>query len=94
MMSLTALSTDAMLPALPQIGSELGVQNANDRQLVVSVLFLGLAFGVVGSLSRLISMPLGTVIGQRYNGTVLPLVAGMALLYGLCIFAVRWAESD
>jgi DHA1 family bicyclomycin/chloramphenicol resistance-like MFS transporter len=45
MMSLTALSIDAMLPALPQIGSDLGVQNANDRQLVVSVLFLGLAFG-------------------------------------------------
>jgi DHA1 family bicyclomycin/chloramphenicol resistance-like MFS transporter len=45
MMSLTALSTDAMLPALPQIGSDLNVQNTNDRQLVVSVLFLGLAVG-------------------------------------------------
>jgi len=45
MMSLTALSIDAMLPALPQIGSDLSVQNTNDRQLVVSVLFLGLAFG-------------------------------------------------
>ena len=45
MMSLTALSIDAMLPALPEIGSDLGVQTANDRQLVVSVLFLGLAFG-------------------------------------------------
>jgi DHA1 family bicyclomycin/chloramphenicol resistance-like MFS transporter len=31
MMSLTALSTDAMLPALPQISNELGVQNANNR---------------------------------------------------------------
>jgi DHA1 family bicyclomycin/chloramphenicol resistance-like MFS transporter len=45
MMSLTALSIDAMLPALPQIGSDLSVQNTNDRQLVVSVLFLGLAIG-------------------------------------------------
>jgi DHA1 family bicyclomycin/chloramphenicol resistance-like MFS transporter len=45
MMSLTALSTDAMLPALPQIGADLQVQNTNDRQLVVSVLFLGLAVG-------------------------------------------------
>lgn len=45
MMSLTALSIDAMLPALPQIGSDLGVQNANSHQLVISVLFLGLALG-------------------------------------------------
>ena len=45
MMSLTALSTDAMLPALSQISRDLNVQNANDRQLVVSVLFLGLAVG-------------------------------------------------
>jgi DHA1 family bicyclomycin/chloramphenicol resistance-like MFS transporter len=44
-MSLTALSIDAMLPALPQIGSDLNVQNANDRQLVVSLLFLGMAAG-------------------------------------------------
>jgi DHA1 family bicyclomycin/chloramphenicol resistance-like MFS transporter len=59
MMSLTALSTDAMLPALPQIGSDLGVQNANDRQLVVSVLFLGLAFG------QLFFGPLSDSIGRK-----------------------------
>ncbi len=53
MMSLTALSIDAMLPALPQIGSDLNVQNVNDRQLVVSTIFLGLALGqlVFGPLS-------------------------------------------
>ena len=45
MMSLTALSIDAMLPALPQIGNDLNVQNANDRQMVVSIIFLGLAVG-------------------------------------------------
>ncbi|MEW5873184.1 MAG: multidrug effflux MFS transporter [Chloroflexota bacterium] len=45
MMSLTALSIDAMLPALPQIASDLGVANPNDRQLVVSIIFLGSAFG-------------------------------------------------
>ena len=45
MMSLTALSIDAMLPALSQIGSDLNVQNANNRQLVISVIFLGLAVG-------------------------------------------------
>jgi len=42
---LMALSIDAMLPALPQIGSDLNVQNANDRQMVVSTIFLGVAVG-------------------------------------------------
>jgi DHA1 family bicyclomycin/chloramphenicol resistance-like MFS transporter len=45
MMSLTALSIDAMLPSLAQIGADLGVQNPNERQLIVSVLFLGLSIG-------------------------------------------------
>jgi DHA1 family bicyclomycin/chloramphenicol resistance-like MFS transporter len=53
----------------------------------------GIGAAVVGSLSTLISMPLGTLIGQSYNGTVLPLIAGMALLSGVSIFVVRWAES-
>ncbi|HSR35011.1 MAG TPA: MFS transporter, partial [Anaerolineae bacterium] len=59
MMSLTALSIDAMLPALPHLGSDLGVQNANDRQLVVSVLFLGLAFG------QLFFGPLSDRVGRK-----------------------------
>ena len=53
MTSLVALSIDAMLPALPQIGAELGVQRANDNQLVVSLLLLGLGIGqmIYGPLS-------------------------------------------
>jgi hypothetical protein len=38
----------------------------------------------------LISMPLGIIIGQGYNGTVLPLVVGIALLSGLSILTVYW----
>lgn len=45
MMSLVALSIDAMLPALSQIGSDLGVTRANDNQLIVSLLLLGMAIG-------------------------------------------------
>lgn len=45
MMSLAALSIDAMLPALSIIGKDLGVENANDNPLIISFLFLGLGFG-------------------------------------------------
>lgn len=45
MMSLTALSIAAMLPALPKIGSDLNIQDPNTRQFVISILFLGLAVG-------------------------------------------------
>lgn len=45
MTALTALSIDAVLPALSEIGRDLGVQRANDSQLVISLLFLGMAVG-------------------------------------------------
>jgi len=53
MMSLVALSIDAMMPALPKIGSGLGVQNTNNRQLIISMIFLGMAVGqlIFGLLS-------------------------------------------
>jgi DHA1 family bicyclomycin/chloramphenicol resistance-like MFS transporter len=54
----------------------------------------GIGAAVVGSLSTLISVPIGTLIGQSYNGTILPLVAGMAILLALSVFVVRWAESQ
>lgn len=68
MTSLTALSIDAMLPALPKIGSDLGVQNANDRQLVISMIFMGLSFG------QLFFGPLSDSIGRKpaiYGGLIL-----------------------
>jgi DHA1 family bicyclomycin/chloramphenicol resistance-like MFS transporter len=73
-----------------------GILFGNQNALAMEPLghLAGIGAAVVGSLSTLISMPLGTVIGQSYNGTVLPLVFGMALLSGLCILAVRWAESN
>ena len=47
LMSLIALSIDTMIPALAAIGADLQVQRANDVQLVVSSLFLGLGFGML-----------------------------------------------
>ena len=53
LMSIVALSIDALLPALPEIGSSLGITNANDNQLLITMIFLGLGFGqlIFGSLS-------------------------------------------
>lgn len=54
----------------------------------------GVGAAIVGSLSTLISTLLGTIIGQSYNGTILPLVIGMALLTGVSIFIIRWTTSS
>lgn len=59
MMSLVALSVDAMLPALPDIGRDLGAVHANDPQLVVTILFFGLAGG------QMLYGPLSDVIGRK-----------------------------
>jgi DHA1 family bicyclomycin/chloramphenicol resistance-like MFS transporter len=83
MMSITALAIDAMLPALPQIGSELNVQNANDRQLVVSALFLGLAVG------QLFFGPLSDKTGRKPA-----IFAGYALFIAgslLSVFAINFS---
>ena len=45
MISITALSIDMMLPALPEIGRDLRVYHANDVQLVVTVLLFGMGIG-------------------------------------------------
>jgi DHA1 family bicyclomycin/chloramphenicol resistance-like MFS transporter len=53
----------------------------------------GIGAAVVGSLSTLISMLLGILIGQSYNGTILPLVIGMVVLSGASGLVIRWAAS-
>ena len=67
-MSLVALSIDAMLPAFPDMAQDLQVIAANDIQLVVSLLFIGLAIG------QLFYGPLSDSIGRKpaiYIGFVL-----------------------
>jgi DHA1 family bicyclomycin/chloramphenicol resistance-like MFS transporter len=78
MTSLVALSIDAMLPALPQIGADLGVQRSNDNQLVVSLLFLGLGVG------QLIYGPLSDSTGRKpaiYGGFGLFMVGCLLALF-------------
>jgi len=53
----------------------------------------GTGSAMVGATSMLLSMTLGTAIGQAYDGTVLPLVVGFAVLSLCSIVAAWWAES-
>jgi DHA1 family bicyclomycin/chloramphenicol resistance-like MFS transporter len=53
----------------------------------------GVGAAVVGSLSTLISLLLGTLIGQSYNGTILPLVGGFAILSLTTMVVIRWTEA-
>jgi DHA1 family bicyclomycin/chloramphenicol resistance-like MFS transporter len=58
-MSLVALSIDAMLPAFADMSRDLEVTGANDIQLVVSLLFVGLALG------QLFYGPLSDSVGRK-----------------------------
>jgi DHA1 family bicyclomycin/chloramphenicol resistance-like MFS transporter len=73
-----------------------GILFGNNNALAMQPLghIAGIGAAIVGSLSTFISVPLGTLIGQSYDGTVIPLTAGIAILSALSLFVVRWAESD
>ena len=45
LMAMNALSIDPMLPALPAIGQDLAIPHPNDRQLIISLYFMGLGLG-------------------------------------------------
>jgi DHA1 family bicyclomycin/chloramphenicol resistance-like MFS transporter len=77
LMSLVALSIDAMLPALGEIGRELGAGNLNSVQLVVSVMFLGMAAG------QLFYGPLSDSVGRKPA-----LLAGLALYAVGCLISL------
>jgi DHA1 family bicyclomycin/chloramphenicol resistance-like MFS transporter len=59
LMSIVALSIDALLPALPDIGNALNVIYPNDNQKLVTMIFLGLGFG------QLIFGPLSDSFGRK-----------------------------
>jgi DHA1 family bicyclomycin/chloramphenicol resistance-like MFS transporter len=68
LMSMTAMSIDIMLPALPDIGASLGVRQTTQLPLVVTVFMVGMAIG------QLVWGPLADRFGRRR-----PLLLGLAL---------------
>ena len=79
LMALNAFAIDAMIPALPAIGSDLNVLNDNDRQLVVVAYMLG--FGA----TQLVWGPLADRYGRK------PILAAGVGLYAF--FAVLCAVA-
>lgn len=58
-MSVVALSIDAMLPALGVIGKDLGIANPNHAQFIISAIFGGMAVG------QLVCGPLSDAMGRK-----------------------------
>jgi DHA1 family bicyclomycin/chloramphenicol resistance-like MFS transporter len=78
LMALNAFAIDAMIPALPDIGADLGVAEENRRQLVVVAYFFG--FGA----TQLIWGPLADRFGRKPILTIgVALYALFALLCGV-----------
>jgi DHA1 family bicyclomycin/chloramphenicol resistance-like MFS transporter len=77
MISITALSIDIMLPALPEIGRDLRVGHANDVQHVVSILLFGMGIG------QLLFGPLSDSFGRKPV-----IVTGFVIFIIGCLFSI------
>lgn len=53
----------------------------------------GVASAVIGSVSSVISLLLGGVIGQLYDGTLIPMTVGFTVLGGISLMAMMYAET-
>jgi DHA1 family bicyclomycin/chloramphenicol resistance-like MFS transporter len=75
--SLVALAIDSMLPALAEIAHDLGADDPNDRQMVITILFAG--FGV----AQIFYGPVSDSVGRKpaiYAGFLIFLVGSVVCL--------------
>lgn len=82
LMSVVAISIDALLPSLGVIGAELGVTDINRTQLLIGSIFAGMAIG------QLVAGPLSDAMGRKpvlYAGLALYL-AGSLVCWGAGTF--------
>lgn len=83
LMSLTALSIDAILPALQQIQQELQVEPANRVQLLISILILGTGIGLM------LFGPLSDQYGRKPM-----LLLGLVVFIGGCLLPHVWTSFE
>lgn len=83
-MMLVAFGIDSMLPALPQMGLALGIENENDRPIVISAFLAGFS----------VSLLLAGTLSDRYGRRQLLLGAlfGYALASVACSFALTFEQ--
>lgn len=76
-----ALSIDAMLPALPQIGAELTPDNLNNAQLILTMFVLGMGLGTF------FTGPLSDTFGRK------PVMLWGAVLYTVSAYVASKAQT-
>jgi MFS transporter, DHA1 family, multidrug resistance protein len=79
LMSVIAISIDALLPALGIIRSALAISDANQVQLLITAIFLGMAIG------QLVAGPVSDAIGRKpilYTGLVLYFIGSLVCYLG------------
>lgn len=81
LMSVVALSIDALLPALANIGVSINSLNPTDNQLLITMIFLGLGIG------QLFFGPLSDSIGRK------PVVYIGFILFTISSFVCIWAPN-
>lgn len=77
LMSVVAISIDAMLPALGVIGTALNVSHPNQAQYIISAIFAGMCIG------ELINGPLSDAVGRKkvlYGGLLIYLIGSLICL--------------
>ncbi len=54
----------------------------------------GIGASIIGSASSLFAIPLGTLIGQSYNGTIIPMTIGFCVLGFLTALSLKWTRNQ
>ena len=78
-----------LFPTFFCFGAVLGNLNGLSMQALGHV--AGVAAAIFGSMRLAIAMPLGLMIGRAFDGSVLPVVAGFAVLGSLALATTLWA---
>lgn len=79
-----------LLPTFFCAGMLFGNINALAMEPLGHMAGLGSAF--IGSVTTFMGLPLGWTVGHLYDGTVLPMVLGFAVLGGMSLALMLWTE--